>query len=630
MKKILLFLAICLSISSLKSQLPSFTITNITGDTMITCLQPGIHLYASSSSSAVSNYSWVSANSTLTGSNVIIYIPGTYTVSAAGGGPNQIIGISAYTVAPTANINPLNQNITCIPASATNVTITSNMSSNITHQIFSPNGGAVTSYTQTMQFTPGTPGMYTHVVTNNINGCSTSSTFTVTTSQGFPTYSLVSPQNFSLGCNSQSVAMINIINAQTTPTPGGAISYTLIGPPTSSIISGSVLSTNSAYTLNVPGLWTAIVRDNTNQCDSKTSFSIIQNTLGASFNVSVPTQIMDCNTNHIVLQGSSSNPNVSYEWSFMGTPGSIQSNSIHVFTNSVVPTATIINVYTLTITDMVTACKSSSVIVIYQNLFKPNPGISSGGVTALSCITPSVVLTNISTSGIPNGAFPNSQPVIGYLWNGPAPQTSLSVSSAYTAAVAGTYSLIAKDLNNGCSSSTVITLSDNKIYPIVTTPSAPYDLCANPSVVLSPTISGANLTYTWSYPGTASVSGQNSAALTTNMAGIYGLQVKDGASGCVTGVQMTVGICVGIDDVSQNHTVFTMYPNPSNGSFSISSGNQNNARVVVYNALGMIIKQQALISEKEMIDIRHESAGIYIVQIYVGDDLAYSSKLIKQ
>jgi hypothetical protein len=623
MKKTLLFIATCLSINMLKSQTPSFTITCVPGTYVLTCSQTSLDLYATSSFSSVGSYSWISANSTLTGSHVVLTNPGNYTVAAIGGAPNQIFTIVTNTFAPGSSITPTLQNITCNPSSITNVTLSTYITANMSHYIISPHGASVTANTQTVLYTPGTPGTYTHVVIDNLNGCSSQNTFTVTSASGFPTYSLTSPQNFTLGCGTKSVAVINIINAQTNPIPGGPVSFTLIGPSTSTGFPGS------SYSINIPGTWTAIVKDNTSLCEASTPFSVVQNTFGPSLSVSVPTQVLDCNTMQTTLQGSSSTPNVSYEWKFIGVPGSFISSSISVNANTIAPTPTLVNTYTFIVTDNNSTCKSSTIVPIYQNLYKPNAAISNGGSNAITCLTPSIVLTNVSTTGIPSGPFPNSQPVIGFAWAGP---TTSGPASTYTALVPGIYTMTAKDLNNGCTKQATIVVNDNRDYPIITGPSAPYDLCANTTVILSPTIiPGSSLTYTWTYPSTATVTGQNSSALTTNAAGLYSLSVTNTSNGCISNAQMTVGICVGIENVTQKNTAFTLYPNPSNGSFSISSGKQQgNVKVIVYNALGMIIKQQALLSEKEMIDIRHESAGIYIVQIYVDDDLAYSSRLIKQ
>ena len=48
--------------------------------------------------------------------------------------------------------------------------------------------------------------------------------------------------------------------------------------------------------------------------------------------------------------------------------------------------------------------------------------------------------------------------MIGFLWEGPTPQTPLAFSSNYIGFTAGVYTLTAQDLNNGCKALGVITL----------------------------------------------------------------------------------------------------------------------------------------------------------------------------
>jgi len=89
---------------------------------------------------------------------------------------------------------------------------------------------------------------------------------------------------------------------------------------------------------------------------------------------------------------------------------------------------------------------------MYQNLFPPVALISNGGNATITCATPTIVLTNQSTSGIPaSTGFPTNLPVIGYAWYAPF-QPGLTNSTTYTAGTSGTYTMIAKDLNNGCTS----------------------------------------------------------------------------------------------------------------------------------------------------------------------------------
>src|SRR5204863_6981079 len=164
---------------------------------------------------------------------------GNYTVSASSGTlvVSSTFSIGTYTVAPSTSIPGSVQAISCTSASAgfpilvnPQPTLSGSPGYAFSHTISSNLGSSnIVNSNASFLYQAMTPGNYTVVTTNTINGCSTSLTFTVTGS-GFPTFSVTSPQNFTLGCGNSSVAVINIQNALTTPTPGGPIGYTLLAP----------------------------------------------------------------------------------------------------------------------------------------------------------------------------------------------------------------------------------------------------------------------------------------------------------------------------------------------------------------------------------------------------------------
>ena len=456
--KLLFLLILC---GELNAQVSNFTITNHSGSYSLTCSQTSVVLSASTTVIGPNSFSWTSASFTATAPSVTLTQAGVYIVTALDS-LNNVFGtqqftISSNTTAQSSAVSPATQAISC--TATVGAVVTSNASGNVTHTFVSPYGGSVLISNQAVaSYTSLGTGTYTHILLDHSNGCQSTSTFTLSSPQGFPTFSLVSPNNYTLGCGTKSVASIHITNATTSPTVGGPVSYTfvqasqlnsfppIVGPP-------------SSFTANVPGLYYAIVKDNSSGCITQIPVSILSNTSSPDISASVPTQILDCNTSQVILQGNSITTNVSLQWSFVGTPSVAASGTIQVNTNSIVPTTTLLNTYTLTVTDLNNTCMSYSVIPMYQNLFKPNALISANN-TEITCATPTVVLTNQSTTGIPlTSPFPNNQPVIGYLWTGPASQPTLSVSSTYTVFIAGAYTMIAKDLNNGCTSSAVIQIT---------------------------------------------------------------------------------------------------------------------------------------------------------------------------
>ena len=276
--------------------------------------------------------------------------------------------------------------------------------------------------------------------------------------------------------------------------------------------------------------------------------SILQNTFTPNIAASVVTQTLDCNRPKVTLKGLSSTNNIAYLWSFSGAQNSQQGDTITAQTNPVSPTQTLVNTYTLIITDQSSTCKSSTVIPIYQNIFSPKAFVSNGGTSAISCKTPSVVLTNQSFTGIPPlSSFYSSLPVVGS-WIGPSPQEPKESSSTYIALTVGIYTMTAKDLNNGCTSFTTITIGDNRNYPVLNNPVAPPQAivdCGDKQTALFPYITGSSnattgLTYQWLTPPGTTITGVNSLTLNVKNAGEYSIIVTNTLNGCVSKTSMEV------------------------------------------------------------------------------------------
>jgi gliding motility-associated-like protein len=510
----------------------------------ITCAQTSINLHVTNQNFT---YTWSSVSSpnqntysvTLNASNV-----GAWNVFAlnpnSGCTETHTFVLAQNTVAPSGTVTPLTQNITCSLSSLATVSVYANPTVNITHYIYDPQGGVFPANTPTAIYYPGGVGTFTHCVTDDANGCISCSNFTVSSTQGFPSYNVVSPiSNFTLGCGVKATATIDIINAQTNPIAGGPISYTIIGPPTSTALQSPTLSILSTYTVNVPGTWTVIVRDNNNQCDTRTPISILQNTFAPALSATVPTQVLSCATPSIILYGSSETPNVGYQWNFVGNPGSVVNSSIAVNIATIVPTPSLLNTYTLVVTDNGNTCITTSIIPIFQNLFPPKVSVTNGGTNAIDCLTNTITLTNNSSSGIPsNTLFPVTLPVVGWLWMGPTPQDPLSQSSSYVAGVPGVYTLQAKDLNNGCLGTGTVNIGDNRDYPTVTSPSVPALIdCGALQATVSINVISVNpvsaLTSSWTPPNGSTISITPSVnVIYGNLAGIYSVTIHDNTNGC--------------------------------------------------------------------------------------------------
>ena len=424
------------------------------------------------------NFFWSSNSATFTTNTVTIVNSGTYQVIGTDPVTNcslsKTLTIGINTVAPSVVLTPTFQNITCAPGAIQTVTAAATPSVNITHIVTFDgiSGASLTATSHSLIFIPPI-GTHTYVLRNDINGCETVRTISVVSSFGFPTFSISSsPPNFTLGCTTTSITTLNFLNPQANgpgQVPSGApVSYTILGPPTSSAVPPSgPLGTNNTPTVNVAGTWTLIVRDNNSSCETRVPVSVLLNNLGPNISVLAERTILDCYNPRVTLQGQSlTNGSLAYSW---GLPSSVQpGDTLSVPADFAHTTNSVVASYTLTITDQISTCKSTSVVPIYQNLYRPKAVISASA-NDLTCIKPRIILTNQSSPGSPaNSIFPSNKPVVASLWEGPTPQDPLPNSTTYEGYTAGDYTMTVVDLNNGCTTFTTIPIINNKVYPSLT------------------------------------------------------------------------------------------------------------------------------------------------------------------
>ena len=73
-------------------------------------------------------------------------------------------------------------------------------------------------------------------------------------------------------------------------------------------------------------------------------------------------------------------------------------------------------------------------------------------------------------------------------------------------------------------------------------------------------------------------------------------------------------ICLGVSDVSGTQ-LMRVYPNPSNGSFTLETSDMIGQEYMIYDMLGQIIQQRTITTDRQQIDIGQVSTGIYTLMI---------------
>ncbi len=618
----------------------NFTVTPSANVYSITCYQPTLNLLATN---ANCTYTWTNLGAPYTVQSAtagINYVgQGTWTIHAvnaiSGCVDTKTILVVTNTITPFSSVTPSFQTINCNLTSITPVTLVATPTVNVEHQVTAPSGGQFVSPNPITIYVPGGSGIYTHCVKNLNNGCTSCQTFTLFSNQGYPVFNLTSPQNYTLGCGSKSVASVQIINANTTP-PGGVLSFTALAPGSSTVLNGT-LSTVGIYTINTPGTWTIVTKDNNSLCETRLPISILLNNFGPDIsNLVVPKNILDCNTPSLVLEAYSSNTNVDFNWQFKSglQTLNLMTNTVVVNVNFLNPKTVLISNYTISITDKSNLCTTSSVIAMSQNIFPPKAGITAGSVASITCVNATVVLNNSSTTSIPNGiGLINSAPVVAALWKGPSPQIDLQFYSSYVASVPGIYTLSALDLNNGCTATSTLHVGDNRIYPVVNIPAPRAAIldCAATSTTLSPNVSGNqnNLEYTWVPPLDAKFTGTvKDKIFRVSTVGIYRVVVKDLNNGCSSS---------GVDSVKYGYLTADVEADVLSGFAPLSVTFKNNSTSTLDSTKIKTIwsfsngKSEITNYAGQNVTSIFNTAGTYTVNVFAskGDCMASTSKVIR-
>ncbi len=417
-------------------------------------------------------------------------------------------------------------------------------------------------------------------------------TFTLTSATG----------NYSLTCSYSSLLVFASSNYS------AAVSYSWAPP------SGPVSVSNS-FTLSAPGVYTVTAGSGT--AVAVQTFTVSNNYNTPNLSVSVPSNILNCTLTTIQAQCLSSTPNATFALAWAS--GTMAANSFSVNANLAAPPSTMqIANYTVTATDPQNGCKSNTVIPFYQNIYPPNAVINSNAAN-ITCAAPTVTLVNNSNSTIPpNSVFPVILSVTSS-WFGPVPQPSLGQSASYTASTPGVYTVIATDLNNGCTSQGIKTINDNRLYPIVQTNSV-YILGCQGSVALPVSIAGmppSACSFSWNVPANANISGSNTATLTTDAPGQYIVSVKNNANGCITSATLTVWSCVGINEETSVLANISVYPNPANQVLYLQAEQTYNGLISVslHNHLGQLVHATRLNDAENKINLEPLPAGVYYLTL---------------
>ncbi len=484
-----------------------------------------------SSSSQGSNYTylWTSSDGSITSAptNSIITVTGagiyyllvTDTITnctalanveviESGSSPN-------FELLNNSNIDCINQTIT-IQAVNTNIVDATNL-----EYTWSTNDGSITSDTTLTTIEVNSIGTYSLTITDSTNGCSATDIITISDERNPPIPVIDNSTPFNC-----SVSSVTLDASSSTALNNGPLSY-LWSTNDGLIISDT---TNSIIDISEPGTYTLALTEY--NCTIEESITI---TDGSSFplvSINSPTSL-ECGDTIISLDATNSSSTtsgiLSYHWT--SADGIIDSGE-----NSAIITVSSAGMYELTTTDLNNNCQTFSSVSIVDNRVFPESIIQTPD--EINCIVNTITLNGAASSG----SNPNS---LSYHWSTPdGTFESINGAPIILASSVGTYSLTVTDISNGCSSSSEVTVIENKATPTIINNSPETLDCSTTNTIIDASSSfgssSGSLSYQWITSDGTITSATNTSSISVSNGGTYTVTVSDNTNGCSSSLPITV------------------------------------------------------------------------------------------
>ncbi len=498
--------------------------------TILTCENKEITLSANQGVNL--NYSW-----TLEGSNFnsssreqVVNQAGIYILKVTGSNgcsANTEITIEENKVKPMVNITPPSNEISC-----TNSSVEINAQTDAdTYRWITPDGNTLEGLTQSINL----PGTYTFEGTNTASGCVERQSIIVEGDANIPIANTGPSQTITCSISSVTIGSGN---------EESDLNYSWTGP-------GNFSSNKLIETIDLPGSYTLIVTNPSNNCQVSKTIEIVIDTLKPLAEIISNLTKVTCTEPQAILQASIQADNLAYRWS--------NQNNVLISNNSEAQVDAE-GTYTLQITNTANSCSDQKSISIDEDKEKPiaNAGLSS----QIDCSSPEITL---------DGSESTSGANIEYNWTGPDINNSNNSDLNPVVSIPGNYTLNVTNLENGCSTADNVLIESAKDAPAANAGSNKNIGCQFTSVILdgSNSSSGPNIEYVWEGPN-GFTSTLQSPEIST--AGEYTLIVKNTGNNCVSSDMVEVIPLP--EDININSSILESDCSVDNGSviLDISGG----------------------------------------------------------
>ncbi len=477
---------------------------------VLNCTTPLLQLSgAGSSVGANFRYQWTTPNGNIAaGAGTLtptVDAAGTYTLvitdtnngcsNSASTTVSADFNLPTATVAPPAVLN-------CYQPQQTLNATGSSVGNEFAYQWGTTNG-QILSGANTLQPVVGAGGTYTLIVTNTVNGCSSSASVTVDANFTAPTANAGASQT--LDCTNPSLTLNGSASSQ-----GPNFTYQW-----SAINGGNIVSGANTLTpqVNAAGVYQLLVTNTQNGCTGAGSVQVFEDANKPTVQLAQPATL-NCYADQVVLDatGSSIGANFTYQWN---GPGIVSGG------NSLNPTVNQPGNYTLRITNTQNGCTTTGTVAVQRDI---QPPVADAGLDdILNCYHPQRVIGGASTSSGPNFTYQWSGPGIVSGGNTPRPVVDQG----------GTYSLVVTNTANGCTAVDEVQLTVDKTPPQANAGPSFQLTCTETTYTLQASAStGPNFTYQWYTTGGNFVSPTNILQPTVNGSGAYYLVVTNTTNGC--------------------------------------------------------------------------------------------------
>jgi len=428
---------------------------------------------------------------------------GTYTLTAASAVNSCTASASVQVVleagAPQV-LTPLVGPLTCAQTTQILSANGSSFGPNMVYSWTTANGN-ITAGADSPTPTVSAPGTYTLLITNQLNGCTASSSVLLQQDTTAPFAQMITPAD-TLNCLTDQLELL-----------GDGTGTSAWNTP-----DGNILFSNGfTAQIDAPGTYFLSTTDPNNGCIALDSVFILENIQLPTAQI-LPAATLTCALTNLSISANVGGQNIQLDW--QTSDGNIVSGQN---TNS--PTIDQAGTYILIVNDLQNGCTQSASITVAQDTAAPILIIAPAATITCGVPTITIAAQNLSLPGN-----------FTYTWTaqGGANITAGSTTLSPTLDAGGILSLSILNTDNGCETAETVPVVQNTLPPAADAGIDAILSCLTSTLTLQGVGSGAPmLTYQWiASNGGNIVSGQNTPNPVIDQDGAYTLTVENPVNGC--------------------------------------------------------------------------------------------------